>query len=229
MVDSKEWDFDDVVLSDFKKQSRKPRPNPLISVFLLLLILLTAYLVHLWIRGDLYSSRKELGKTAVETKEWDVNPLYAPEAMEKNILAHINAERSRVGLSVLYRSPQLDFIAREYSINMGEEEFFDHFDPDGKDVNDRADKIGFRCIKEGGIYSTVGENLYMGSLYEEYTIRNNRRQYLWHGQEDLELKIAQGWIGSAMHYENIKHPDYEITGVGVYITAELVYVTQVFC
>ena len=126
-------------------------------------------------------------------------------AIEQEALDEVNAERQAAGLTPLVCTPELCRLARSDSRDMVERHFFDHQDPDGRRVNERADQAGIQ-------WRSVGEN-----------IARNR------GFKDPAAVAVREWMKSAGHRENILDARYLETGIGAWIAPDkTVYFTQVF-
>jgi uncharacterized protein YkwD len=122
---------------------------------------------------------------------------------ELEVFELVNRERIRYKLQPLIWDEEIASIARNYSRRMAREGFFDHYDPAGKSVADRARKAD---------WDTIGENLFMG------TDRNN----LWDHS-------VRGWMRSPPHRKNIITKNFTGTGVGIAKSRDgNVYITQVF-
>lgn len=127
----------------------------------------------------------------------------AQSADEMEVFTLINRERAKYKLQPLVWVNEIGSIARSYSRRMAKEGFFDHYDPAGKSVSDRARKAD---------WSAIGENLFMG------TDRNNLWDY-----------AVRGWMRSSPHRKNIISKNYTGTGIGIAKSQNgYVYITQVF-
>jgi uncharacterized protein YkwD len=71
---------------------------------------------------------------------------------EEILLAKVNQERSRAGVSNLVPDEDLRYLAREYSRDMFLRKYFSHINPEGENVGDRMKNRGLS-------YQVVGENL----------------------------------------------------------------------
>ena len=127
-------------------------------------------------------------------------------ADETQILALINRERDRKGLSQLFWNDRLADLAREYSGTMARENFFEHIDNNGDSVMERAQHERIRG------WSKIGENLFMCSP-----------------TYDLPSLSVRGWMRSPSHRENILDPEWRTTGIGIaYARDGRTYITEVF-
>ena len=125
--------------------------------------------------------------------------------IEQSALDEVNAERSSAGLSPLVCTPELCHIARSFSRDMVERHFFNHQDPDGRRINERADQAGVH-------WRSVGEN-----------IARNR------GFKDPASVAVREWMKSEGHRQNILDARYLETGIGAWVGPDkTVYFTQVF-
>jgi uncharacterized protein YkwD len=76
--------------------------------------------------------------------------------VEKSILKYTNAERKSKDLHSLKWDSKLATIARDHSLDMVENDFFDHENLKGEDPTDRAKRHGYSVTKDYGSYYTVG-------------------------------------------------------------------------
>ncbi len=128
------------------------------------------------------------------------------EADESEIFTLVNAERNRHGLKQLLWDEAVADIAREYSKRMARENFFGHFDSDGKSAADRAQAARLKH------WSKIGENLFSIenlTLFDAFAVKN--------------------WMKSPAHRDNILALDWTMTGVGIAKseTGEI-FITQLF-
>lgn len=133
-------------------------------------------------------------------------PVQTPSAakIEAAVRQEINQQRTKYGLQPLENNEKLAQVARRYSRQMAEKNFFSHTGADGSTLTQR--------IRAGRIsYWVVGENLFKST---------NVRQ---------PVPIAvKGWMKSPGHRENILRPVFRKTGVGVWKTGNTYYITQLF-
>jgi uncharacterized protein YkwD len=141
--------------------------------------------------------------------------------VESRVHALVNGERQSHKLPVLPSNEKLAEVARAHSRDMVRRNFFSHVNPDGQEPRQRTDDA--MCPR------IVSENLYMTSLYSRVTITNGKESYDWKTPDALGKEIVNGWMNSAGHRENIITSGYAITGIGVAITDDTLYVTQMFC
>lgn len=131
-------------------------------------------------------------------KNFDVN--------EDEIFALVNDERRKNKLGALAFDNQLSEIARNYSRQMAEENFFDHFDPNGVDVVVRAKRANLRH------WSKIGENL--------FSVEN---------LEDFDAFAVKNWMESPTHRQNILDMDFNTAGIGIFESdSGEIFITQVF-
>ena len=150
------------------------------------------------------------------------------------ILVHnlINQERVQRGLPALYWDEEIAAIARNHSVDMGNEDYFSHANPSGQNATDRGASAGYDCIKDYGSYYTFGlaENIHQGWLYSSITTINGVDFYNWLSRSDISARAVKGWMESQGHRENILKDTYDRTGIGIAITSEgKVLITQNFC
>ena len=128
----------------------------------------------------------------------------APDEIE--IFERVNRERERNGLQQLDWDDETARVARAYSVRMAREGFFEHIDPDGNSVVERAEQSRLRH------WSIIGENLFMCEAYNDFT----------------RLAVS-GWLKSPTHRQNMLDRRWSATGIGVaQDRGGRIYVTQVF-
>jgi uncharacterized protein YkwD len=125
--------------------------------------------------------------------------------MESKCYDLVNVMRKEKGLKPLVFASDLLAVARKHSEDMGDRNFFEHVNPDGKSPFDR--------IKAAGIgYDYAAENI----------------QYS-QGFDDPASVAADGWRNSPGHYHNIITPELSESAIGSAVMPDgRVYFTQVF-
>ena len=133
----------------------------------------------------------------------DETPDQAPGAdieklsYEQQVLALVNQERAKQGLSALSWSDELTAVARAHSKDMAARGFFSHTNPDGQSPFDR--------MKAAGIsYRTAGENIAAGQRTPQ--------------------EVVNSWMNSEGHRANILNASYTRLGVG-YVSGSGAYST----
>lgn len=130
----------------------------------------------------------------------------AAAADEIEIFDRVNRERERFRLQDLDWDEDAARLARIYSARMAREGFFDHIDPDGNSIVERAERIRLRN------WSMIGENLFMSTAYSGYA-----------------TLAVSGWMKSSTHRQNMLDRRWTATGIGVAKDRNgQIYVTQVF-
>ncbi len=124
--------------------------------------------------------------------------------MEAKIRQRINEIRQDHGLNQLQANEKLAHVARAYSQQMAEKNFFSHTSPNGGTLAQRVSSAGIS-------YRLVGENLFKST----------------NAPEPVSLAV-QGWMDSPGHRENILHPGFRETGVGIWRDGNTYYFTQLF-
>jgi len=124
--------------------------------------------------------------------------------METRVRQQINQIREEHGLEPLEPNEKLAGVARDYSRQMAEHDFFSHTGVDGKQAGERARAAGIA-------YWVVGENLFKST----------------NAPQPVPLSI-EGWMNSPGHRDNILHADYRETGVGIWRDGNTYYFTQLF-
>jgi len=158
-------------------------------------------------------------------------PEIVVKRLEKKIHNLINGERKKRGLSELEWSESLNRIARRYSQDMAERNFFSHNDPEGRCFTDRYQEEGYPCkIKVGNTTCLGAENIAQDNLYRSILYRNGVPSYDWNTEDEIAASIVKGWMNSKAHRENILTPYFKHQGIGLSISDDgKVYVTQNFC
>lgn len=123
---------------------------------------------------------------------------------ESEVFDLVNRERSRARLSTLEWDDRLAQVARDYSRRMAREGFFDHYDPNGKTVLDRAARLRN--------WSSIGENLFVCDEHPYYA-----------------LTAVRGWMKSPTHRGNMLDRSWTATGIGIATASDgSIFITQVF-
>ena len=130
----------------------------------------------------------------------------AQSGSEGEVFDMVNRERSRARLRSLEWDSRLARLARDYSRQMAREGFFDHYDPAGRTVIDRAQKARLSN------WSSIGENLFFCDPHDYFA----------------ETAI-RGWMKSRTHRTNMLDRNWTATGVGIATARDgSIYITQVF-
>lgn len=109
-------------------------------------------------------------------------------SVELEVLALVNAERAKLGLSALTWSDEMATVAREHSRDMANNDFFDH-------VNLRGESPVDRMLRHDLVdYRRVSENIAAGQKTPE--------------------EVMQAWMDSPGHKANILEPSVTELGVG---------------
>jgi uncharacterized protein YkwD len=108
-------------------------------------------------------------------------------ALEEQMLAMVNKERTKRGLKPVKADPEMTAVARAHSNDMFARGYFAHFNPDGKDP--------FQRMKEANVsFQVAGENLALAQTVE----------------------IAHtNLMNSPGHRANILHPSFGRLGIGI--------------
>jgi uncharacterized protein YkwD len=104
------------------------------------------------------------------------------------VLALVNSERSRAGVSALRYDPALARAAQAHAEDMLARSYFDHVSPDGRRFSDRAAAAGYQGF-------ATGENIAQG--------------------QRSATEVMSSWMNSAGHRRNILSSDSNEIGVGV--------------
>jgi uncharacterized protein YkwD len=129
-------------------------------------------------------------------------PLEANSAeFETELLRLVNAHRMSLGLPTLEESSELTSVARDHSVDMIAQRYFDHVSPVGLTA-------GGRLRLAGVTWTSVGENLAEGL--------------------STPGAVMEAWLSSPAHRENLERGDWTTAGVGVAVGEEGRVVTQLF-
>jgi len=129
---------------------------------------------------------------------------YAQSRGEADVFDLVNRERSRAHLGSLAWDEDLARVARDYSRRMASEGFFDHYDPNGKTVMDRAARLRN--------WSSIGENLFVCDEHAGFA-----------------ATAIHGWLNSKTHRTNMLDRAWTATGIGIATARDgSIYITQVF-
>ncbi|WP_406065232.1 CAP domain-containing protein [Streptomyces sp. NBC_01077] len=116
------------------------------------------------------------------------------------VVALVNAERSKAGCGPLTANATLTRAAQGHSDDMAARDFFDHTNPDGASPGDRVTAAGYP-------WSTYGENIAMGQSTPE--------------------QVMESWMNSPGHRANILNCSFKEIGIGIHSEGGP-YWTQVF-
>jgi len=130
--------------------------------------------------------------------------------IERYVLTLTNAERHKKRLTALKHDPMLQIAARVHSVDMLENNFFDHVSPEGRTSHDRI------AIVHRQLIGLTGENIWQAQGYDV----NNAKQI-------AELAV-DSWMKSPGHRENILRKTYTHLGVGATVKGDMIKLTQNF-
>jgi uncharacterized protein YkwD len=138
----------------------------------------------------LVASALPLGALAGSDRAGAVTTVASGRAsVEEAIRGCANRNRRARGLEPLLPGEPLNKAARLHARNMARRGFFDHTDPQGRNVDDRV-----AIFDHAHRFTFIGENIAAG--YSSAT------------------SACQGWINSPGHRGNILNPDYTHIGGG---------------
>jgi uncharacterized protein YkwD len=130
----------------------------------------------------------------------------AVATLERRAFDLINAQRKANGLQPLPWDPKLALLARQHSENMASSGVFNHCEPGGMTMVNRARAQGIRG------WSALGENI----AYNQ-------------GYDDPAGFVAERWMISHKHRDNLLNSRWTRSAVGVAIAQDgRVFFTQVF-
>ena len=151
--------------------------------------------------------------------------------LENKIHALINKERAKRGLPALLRDKSLSKVARQYSQDMVERNFFSHNDPDGRSFYDRYKTAGFECSIRRENTSCMGaENIAQSNLFSSYFYKDGKTFFNWSTEDKIAESVVKQWMSSKGHKANILTPYFKRQGIGAAFSDDgKVYITENFC
>ncbi|MBA4373468.1 MAG: CAP domain-containing protein [Thermodesulfovibrio sp.] len=151
--------------------------------------------------------------------------------LEKKIHTMINKERAKKGLPALVWDDSLQSIARTYSQDMVQRNFFSHVDPDGRTFYDRYKAVRFECRIQVRDTTCLGaENIAQDNLYSSSFYKDGKTFYNSNTEYEIAESVVKRWMSSKSHRKNILTPYFKRQGIGVALAEDgKVYVTENFC
>lgn len=161
-------------------------------------------------------------------------PSIDPAELERQIHRQINRERQKHGLAPLGDDGELVAIARNHSLDMARNHFFNHVNLRGELPSDRARRQGWnkrKRIAPTTVATGIAENIFLTRLYEKiHTFKENGitvgKEYEWTDADRLVRTVVQGWMDSPHHRKVMLSSQYDRQGIGVVISGYDVYVTE---
>ena len=146
--------------------------------------------------------------------------------IEKSILKYTNDQRIKRGLNELIWDEKLADIAREHSLDMVTNDFFDHINLMGEDPTDRATRHQYPIKKYlGGRTYSIGIAENIGTMP---TGNVEGIGYVYSDVDSIGKALVDSWMASPGHRENILNPEYDVIGVGVAYDGKYYVATQNF-
>ena len=177
----------------------------------LLKIIFVFILCVLCITGNSQSKERDALSDRSSRSDIDIRQL------EKKIHDLVNKERAKRGLSVLSWDKSLHKVARNYSQDMVERNFFSHNDPDGSSFYDRYKAGRIECKIR------VGDTTCLGA-------ENISQDNLGNTESKIAESVVKRWMNSKGHRANILTPYFKRQGIGAAFSNDgRVYVTENFC
>ena len=151
----------------------------------------------------------------------------------RNAFEGVNNERALQGLSPLEWNSDLAYVSRLYCLDMAARGFFSHESPEG-DIHDHR-------LHGNGIYyfNLSAENLAQIKHVSSYTYVETTGKIInktYRSLDGIAEEAVDGWMNSTGHRENILHPAFDESGIGVaydqanesFIFTQL-FITRVHC
>ena len=146
--------------------------------------------------------------------------------VERLIFYYTNQERQKYGVSLLSWNDSLADIAREHSLDMATNNFFEHDNPRGEDPTARARRHGFpvevqlsKNVTQVGIAENIGM-MPTGNVQGICRVGSDA--------DSVAYAHVKSWMESPGHRTNILDPSSHIIGVGVAYSDGYYYATQDF-
>ena len=148
----------------------------------------------------------------------------AQAALIARIVELTNRERQRAGLvpAALQCADLLQRVATSHSGDMARNRSFGHLDSRGMRPLDRV------TAAEPSFAGMIAENVAMISVRGNRGPSITRSSLVGIDVNELADRFVRNWMRSKGHRENILHPRAREIGVGIAVTADAVYVTQLF-
>jgi uncharacterized protein YkwD len=173
----------------------------------------------------LESSQRDTGSNRLSGSPADATRL------EKKIHNMINRERQKKGLPVLLWDESLHRIARKYSQDMVQRNFFSHSDPDGRTFCDRYRAARYECkIKAGDTICLGAENIAQDNLMNASLYKDGKTSFNSNTEDRIAESVVKRWMNSKGHRSNILTPYFKRQGIGVALSEDgKVYIAENFC
>src|SRR5262245_38745746 len=120
------------------------------------------------------------------------SPLPSPAGPELELLARVNRVRAEHHLTELAPSGPLSDVARAHARNLADGNYLAYHDREGRSPLDRVQQAGISGFR------MLAENI--GSSDES---------------DDRLEAILQAWLASPTHRENLLHPAFNTSGIGI--------------
>ncbi len=152
-------------------------------------------------------------KIPFKLKQQEVNLSNAEliSELEKSLFDQTNLLRQNKALKIFEANPVLLKVGRAYSKDMLQRNFFSHFDPEGRSVLERIQKV------KKGFDEDCAENLH--HIYSPGGLKD---------PQAIAKQMMQDWMGSPPHRKNLIAKNYHFMEVGCATDGFKVYCTQVF-
>ena len=163
---------------------------------------------------------------------FDDAPQIRVNQLEHRVFDLINVQRREAKLPALRWDERLMHVARAHGDDMIRRRFFDHVNPDGDDPTARGRRAGYNCrrvLGGGSFREGLAENLADEPRFSRVRISGGHRTYDWNTSDAIAREAVAGWMRSPGHRRNILDKSSERTAVGIAVSAERVYLTQLFC
>ncbi len=200
------------------------------------LLLVDKYIDNSSIKEDVSSIIETWEESVVNITEEvykESTPTYEElKECEKYIFDKTNERRRGNNLPNLVWDSNLANIARDHSLDMAQNNFFDHTNLRDEDPTARAIRQGYSVYKElgGGWYSEgIGENIgKMSTGNVRFSDDFSNPTYVSNDPESIATALMRSWMFSPGHRGNILDSGYDKIGIGVAYDGEDYISTQNF-
>jgi uncharacterized protein YkwD len=160
------------------------------------------------------------------------------ENLERRVHDLVNRARRARGLDPVGWRDDLRDLGAVHSRDMAENAFFAHRNLANEQVNERAARLGVTCVRplraDGSRVTGLAENLSRSTRYVRYRdvyVGDEvvQREYDWRSADAIAQATVQGWLDSPPHRRNLLDGTLDNEGIGIAMTDEYVFVTQVMC
>lgn len=144
--------------------------------------------------------------------------------IENYLFQYVNEERHSLGLPDLKRHRNLTVLARSFSQDMVDNNYYalEHEDLQGRNPSERAVAKGYECNRtksDGWNIYGIGENINVMPFNQFVTFyadgSSHKLWYVDNSSEEIAKATFATWMNSSGHRSNIVYSYWEYIGIGV--------------